>query len=94
MGLLQNIKDLVGRDHAMRRRGEADAPTDPAHGTRETGGVPDPTTMDQNSSTGTTPNQSYVGRAGGDETGDTGISGAEGRAGGEVGGHTGAARDS
>lgn len=39
----------------MRERGEQDAPTDPAHGTRETGGGKD----------------EYVGRGGADEVGRT-----------------------
>jgi hypothetical protein len=77
----------------MRRRGEQDAPTDPAHGTRETGGRPDVDSMDRNSTTGTTPSGTYVGRAGSDETGDVGTSGAEARSGRRADGRTGAARD-
>jgi hypothetical protein len=93
MGLIQKLTGLVSRDRRMRRRGEEDAPTDPAHGSRETGGGPDVGTMDKNSSTGTTDNETYVGRAGGDETGDVGLSGGEARTGGPIDGHTGAARD-
>ena len=93
MGWIQRVTELVSRDRRMRRRGEEDAPTDPAHGTRETGGGPDVGTMDKNSSSGTTPNETYVGRPGGDETGDVGLSGGEARSGGAVDGRTGAARD-
>jgi hypothetical protein len=35
MGLIQKVGELVSRDRRMRERGERDAPTDPAHGTRE-----------------------------------------------------------
>jgi hypothetical protein len=93
MGFLQKLTGLVSSDRRMRERGEDDAPTDPANGTRETGGGPDIGTMDKNSSTGTTESETFVGRAGGDETGDVGLSGGEARAGGQVDGHTGAARD-
>jgi hypothetical protein len=75
MGLFDKLGGLLSRDRRMRERGERDAPTDPAHGTRE-------------STDGT-----YVGRAGDDESGDTGISGSEGRAGGAVGDDQGAGRD-
>jgi hypothetical protein len=92
MSWIQKLTELVSRDRTMRDRGENDAPTDPAHGTRETGGGPDIGTMDKHSTSGTTTSESYVGRAGGDETGDVGLSGGEART-GEVGGHTGAARD-
>jgi hypothetical protein len=75
MSMLEKLVQLFRRDRRMRDRGERDAPTDPAHGTRESRDGP------------------YVGRAGADETGDTGISGAEGRAGGRVPDDTGAGRD-
>jgi hypothetical protein len=90
---IQKLTRLVSGDRATAQRGERDAPTDPANGTRETGGGPDVGTMDKHSTTGTTSSGSYVGRAGGDETGDVGLSGGEARTGGEVGGRTGAARD-
>jgi hypothetical protein len=93
MGWLQKVGDMVRRDPDVRDRGEDDAPTDPAHGSRETGGVTQPGAMDQNSTTGTTPSDEFVGRAGSDETGDTGLSGGEARAGGAVGDDQGAARD-
>ena len=93
MGWIQKLFASMSRDRRMRARGEQDAPTDPAHGTRETGGGPDIGTADKNSSTGTTTNQTYVGRAGGDEAGDAGLSGGEARSGSPVEGRTGAARD-
>jgi hypothetical protein len=93
MAWIQKLTDLVSRDRRMRRRGEEDAPTDPANGTRETGGGPDIGTMDKNSTTGTTASETFVGRAGGDETGDVGLSGGEARAGERADGRTGAARD-
>jgi hypothetical protein len=49
-------------------------------GTRATGGVPDDDAPDSHSTTGTTPNQSFVGRASGDDPGDAEKSGAEIRA--------------
>lgn len=93
MSLLTRLARLISRDQQMRDRGENDAPTDPAHGTRETGGVDDPAVMDRNSTTGTTPSGEYVGRAGSDETGDVGISGAEARSGETAQDTTGAARE-
>jgi hypothetical protein len=35
MGLMEKLGSMLGRDRRMRGRGENDAPTDPAHGTRE-----------------------------------------------------------
>ncbi len=77
----------------MRSRGEGDAPADPANaGARATGGGSEVDSMDQNSTTGTSESDTFVGRAGSDETGDVGLSGAEAR--GDVAdGRTGAARD-
>jgi hypothetical protein len=46
---------------------------------RETGGVPDPAAPDQASTTGTTPDESYVGRVGGEDVGYAGETGAERR---------------
>lgn len=90
---MSKIAGLIGKDQQMRSRGEDDAPTDPAHGTRPEGGVPQDGVMDVNSTTGTTPSEGYVGRAGADETGDVGLSGAEARSEKRADGHTGAARD-
>lgn len=55
MGWLQKVTGLVRTDRRMRERGERDAPTDPAHGTRETGGG----------------KEEWVGRGGADEVGDS-----------------------
>jgi hypothetical protein len=92
---MDRLAGLYGRgnDVGTRRRGEGDAHTDPDNGSRATGGVPQPGAMDQNSTTGTTPSEEFVGRAGGDETGDVGLSGGEGRTGNIADGRTGAARD-
>jgi hypothetical protein len=90
----QRIKQLVVRDRTARERGERDAPADLANaGARDTGGGSDVDTMDENSTTGTTESGEFVGRAGGDETGDVGLSGGEARSGGQIDGRTGAARD-
>ena len=93
MSWTQKLTELFSRDRSMRDRGEQDAPTDPAHGTRATGGGPDVGTMDKHSTTGTTSSETFVGRAGGHETGDVGLSGGEARAGDPQDGRTGAARD-
>ncbi|MBJ7358837.1 hypothetical protein [Nocardioides sp.] len=94
MSFLERLAGLLSRDGTARRRGEQDAPADPANaGARETGGGSDAPTMDANSTTGTTESAEFVGRAGGDETGDTGASGAEVRSGETADGRTGAARD-
>lgn len=47
---------------------------------RATGGVADPSQPDQNSTTGTTPNDTFVGRVGGADTGYEEETGAERRA--------------
>ena len=61
-------------------RAEDDTQADPARvDSRDTGGVPDPSKPDQASTTGTTPDDEYVGRVAGDETGDERESGAERR---------------
>lgn len=88
--------DPVKSDRDARRAGEDDAPVDTgvSH-SRDSGGSEMPGTQDQNSSTGTTPNEEMVGRAGGDETADTEDSGGERRTGrsGEGDTHEGALRD-
>jgi hypothetical protein len=94
MSLLQRMRSLVVRDRTARKRAEHDAPADPANaGSRATGGAPPPGTADSNSTTGTSPNGHFVGRAGGDESGDVGLSGGEARTGERADGRTGAARD-
>jgi hypothetical protein len=47
---------------------------------RDTGGVPDPHAADQHSTTGTTPNETFVGRVAGADTGYEEETGAERRA--------------
>jgi hypothetical protein len=94
MTFLQRLSRLITRDRTARRRGEHDAPADPAHaGSRSTGGDSDADTMDRHTATGTTHSEEFVGRAGGDETGDVGLSGGEARAEEPADGRTGAARD-
>lgn len=58
--------------------GEADVPADTGTArTRATGGVPDPGASDTYSTTGTTPNQTFVGQTSGDDPGEAETSGAE-----------------
>lgn len=64
-----------------RHKAESDVEPDPARvDARQTGGVPDPDAEDQASTTGTTPNEGYVGRVAGADPGATGETGAERRA--------------
>ena len=64
-----------------RLKNETDAHRDDAQAlTRATGGEPDPEAPDSNSTTGTTPNETYVGRDQGQDVGYTGETGAERRA--------------
>jgi hypothetical protein len=53
---------------------------DQVAGARETGGVPDPEKPDQHSTTGTTPNETFVGRVAGADVGYEEETGAERRA--------------
>jgi hypothetical protein len=63
------------------RPGEQDVERDDAQAlSRPTGGVEDDAEPDQGSSTGTTPNEEVVGRAGGQDVGYAGETGAERRA--------------
>jgi hypothetical protein len=81
---LQHLRSLFTGESTTPtpRRTEDDVPADPANaGSRETGGGSDVESMDRNSTTGTTESDEFVGRAGGDETGDVGLSGSEARAG-------------
>lgn len=84
MSLLTKLHGLFKRDRLGRRLGETDAPgnTDTAR-SRATGGARDTDAPDTHSTTGTTPSESFVGRASGDEGADAGPSGAEVRAGQE-----------
>lgn len=60
---------------------EQDVPLDTSvAASRDPGGVPDPSQPDQNSTTGTTPSGSFVGRIAGDDIGAFEESGAERRA--------------
>jgi len=64
-----------------RSKGESDVEPDNARvNSRDTGGVEDPTKPDQGSTTGTTPDDEYVGRIAGDDVGYAGETGAERRA--------------
>lgn len=61
-------------------KAESDTEADPARAdSRDTGGVPDPSKPDQASTTGTTPDDEYVGRVAGDDPGFVGETGAERR---------------
>ncbi len=61
--------------------GDGDAPPDTGvAASRVTGGVENPRHPDQQSTTGTTPDESYVGRVAGDDVGYAGETGAEVRA--------------
>lgn len=71
----------MGRSSAGGGSGEADTQADPQSArTRATGGVPEPEAKDTHSTTGTTPSETFVGRASGDEAGGGEQSGAEVRA--------------
>lgn len=63
------------------KKAEADVEGDEARAdSRDTGGVPDESKPDQASTTGTTPDDEYVGRVAGDDPGEVEESGAERRA--------------
>lgn len=71
----------MGRGSTAGSSGEADTPADPQSArTRATGGVPEPEAKDTHSTTGTTPSETFVGRASGDDAGEPEQSGAEARA--------------
>ena len=95
MGALRKALDAVRRRPQAQRLAEDDAPADLGTArTRATGGVPQEGAQNPDATTGTTPNQTFVGRAGADETLDTGPSGAEVRSGDTADGRgEGAARD-
>ena len=64
-----------------RRRAESDVQRDPAVSRcREEGGVDNPAHPDQHTTTGTTPNEEFVGRITGEDPGPVGETGAERRA--------------
>jgi hypothetical protein len=87
--------DAARRRSSAQRLTEADAPADVGTArTRATGGVTQPGAQNPNATTGTTPSETFVGRAGADESPDAGLSGAEARAGEAADGRgEGAARD-
>ncbi len=63
------------------KRSEADVQRDDkVAASRATGGVPDPSHPDQHSTTGTTPNEKFVGRVSGADPGYSEETGAERRA--------------
>ncbi len=67
-------------EHVKRPEPDVQA-DDKVAASRATGGVPDPSQPDQHSTTGTTPNETFVGRVGGTDTGYGEETGAERRAG-------------
>jgi len=93
--MLQRLKARFAHGGSAGRTSEDDTPTDPGTArSRAVGGSTESLgTQDRNSSTGTTENETFVGRASGDETADPGASGAERRS--NRGSHEGegAARD-
>ena len=74
--LINRILAALG---ARGRKPEADISYEPARVGKPHGGVPHPDAPDRNSTTGTTPNADFVGRASGDSAGDAGETGAERR---------------
>src|SRR3954447_19987717 len=96
MGVLQRLRSRLTGPTKARRLAENDAPAD-VDGqarTRATGGAANQTAQNPNSTTGTTPSETFVGRVGADESMDADLSGAEARAGESTGGRgQGAARD-
>lgn len=73
MSLASWIRDRLGR-------GGTEQPDRGPAGTRAAGGEPDSDMPDRHSTTGTTPNETFVGRDSGDSPGDIGTTGAEQRA--------------
>ena len=68
----------MGKDRQPRQ--DDVNPDDKQALSRETGGVEDPSAPDQGSTTGTTPNEEFVGRVSGQDVGYAGETGAERRA--------------
>ena len=94
MGALKRVVDAVKRRPQAQRLAEEDAPADLGSArTRATGGVPQSGAQNPDATTGTTPNETFVGRAGADETLDPGRTGAEARGDVADGRGEGAARD-
>lgn len=66
----------------MRRHESAERDVEPDEGvarSREAGGVPNPEHPDQSTTTGTTPNEEFVGRVAGEDVGYAEETGAERR---------------
>jgi hypothetical protein len=80
--MLERLKALLtGQTRPQRDGSEADAEADPAQAnTRATGGRKDPGATDAHSTTGTSANETFVGRVAGDDAGYAGETGAEKRA--------------
>jgi hypothetical protein len=79
--VLTRIRELWRKDREGRKLGESDAPAEAGTArTRATGGAPQPDAPDTHSTTGSTPSDTFVGRAGGDDPGSVGQTGAEARA--------------
>ncbi|GAA1575055.1 hypothetical protein GCM10009789_30630 [Kribbella sancticallisti] len=77
------MTEKLSRKKLGHELGESDAPADTEHeaATRATGGVAGSDDGDRLSTTGTGPNETFVGRAsGGDDLGYAGETGAEARA--------------
>jgi hypothetical protein len=75
--MLESLRDKLTH---RKPRPESDAPGDTGVAwSRDEGGVPDESAPDQNSTTGTTPNEEFVGRAQGQDVGYAGETGAERR---------------
>ncbi|GAA4520009.1 hypothetical protein GCM10023191_096290 [Actinoallomurus oryzae] len=77
------VPDLVGRAGTMKRNKHTERDVEPDEAvaaSRDTGGVPDPDQPDQATTTGTTPNEKFVGRVAGQDVGYAEETGAEARA--------------
>lgn len=76
-----NLWERIRKFFSRTKFGEQDAPADTAMApSRATGGEPDPEAPDTHSTTGTTPSDTFVGRASGDDPGAGTRTGAEVRA--------------
>jgi hypothetical protein len=78
MSLWSRIRRSLGGADTSRTPGEADTPTDTrtAH-SRPTGGAPSPDAPDTHSTTGSTPSETFVGQASGDEASTSGVEGSD-----------------
>jgi len=78
MSLWTRIRARLGGPSRGAVPGESDAPADSRTArSRATGGAPQSGAADTHSTTGTTPNDRFVGRPGGDDPGDAGTTGAD-----------------